>query len=37
MTELEKAARMALASLEWYVENDDVIESMPGNEFWVIS
>ena len=35
MTQLEKAAMMALRSLEWYVKNDDVIESMPGNEFWV--
>lgn len=35
MTQLEKTAKRALEALEWYVKNDDVIESMPGNEFWV--
>jgi hypothetical protein len=32
---LHKAAWMALESLKWYVEEDDVIESMAGNEPWV--
>jgi len=33
--ELKQAAQQAVEALEWYVENDDVVESMPGNEFWV--
>lgn len=35
MTKLEQAARQALEALEWYVEEDDVMEAMPGNEPWV--
>jgi len=35
MTDLRKAAEMALVALEWYVNEDDVIESMAGNEPWV--
>lgn len=26
--------REGVAALRWYVENDDVVEDLPGNEFW---
>ena len=35
MTDLQKAAEAALEALDWYVKEDDVIESMAGNEPWV--
>ena len=33
--DLRTAAQQALEALEWYVKEDDVIENMDGNEFWV--
>ena len=32
--ELESNQTQMLKSLEWFVENDDTIIGMPGNEFW---
>ena len=29
-----KAMQMALEALQWYVDEEDVVESMPGNEPW---
>jgi len=34
MTTITKL-KAALDALEWYVKEDDVIENMDGNEFWV--
>ena len=33
--ELKAAAQVGLDALQWYIDEDEVIESMEGNEYWV--
>jgi sulfur transfer complex TusBCD TusB component (DsrH family) len=35
MSDLKYAAKLALEALKFYVAEDDVIEAMEGNEYWV--
>lgn len=35
VAKLDADNKMLLECLEWYVQQDDVIEFMEGNEFWV--
>ena len=35
LAESQALVNVLWANLAWYVQEDDVIESMPGNEYWV--